>query len=426
MSPELIVAIRDRIAQSQPKEEIKNAVLSMGHSEEIFEAAYTLALHDTKETIIEAAEAAPIGIKPLPRVSDLMKDSFNFVIKRLDLAALLIIPSAFMLSASTVLEQYEGQIAITITAVAILLVAFVVYVLHMMAVLFVVANNGRPTYKPAIQFAFKNLIPFLALSLVLSLVLWGGLIMFIIPGLIVGVSTYFAQLVFIHEGQRGMSALLASRAVVSGRWWLVAGKLCGIFFWIFIPIFFIALLLGGITSVIQSSLLVTTAGDVLVECFVVVGTIMSLFATNRLYLALRETTVTVTPKKGVKARYWFLVVMGLLMTVLIIVALAKYAEDVPYDLPTLPESVTVFDEISSSQSIASSYFDAHGQSYEGVCESLQSSLFAAMTVTCNDEGGEWALSASDGFDTWCADKLTTAKRIQKPLETRVHCLDLPQ
>ena len=49
MSPELIHAIKERINAGQSREEIESAVLAMGHTKEVFAAAFTLAEHDIKE-----------------------------------------------------------------------------------------------------------------------------------------------------------------------------------------------------------------------------------------------------------------------------------------------------------------------------------------------------------------------------------------
>ncbi len=62
------------------------------------------------------------------------------------------------------------------------------------------------------------------ISLLTALAFFGGLIFFIVPGIIVGLLLLFSNYVYLSEGKRGLSALVKSWYYVRGSLWDLVGK----------------------------------------------------------------------------------------------------------------------------------------------------------------------------------------------------------
>lgn len=89
--------------------------------------------------------------------------------------------------------------------------------------------------------ASSNLIwPIIFASLLVTLSVIGGTLLLIIPGIIFAVWYNFASYTVIFDGAKGLNALRASKALVVGRWWKIAGR-----------ILFVALVFGILNSVIS-------------------------------------------------------------------------------------------------------------------------------------------------------------------------------
>jgi hypothetical protein len=58
-----------------------------------------------------------------------------------------------------------------------------------------------------------------------GLIVMGGYMLFVIPGVVFSIWFSFALYVLVSEDVRGMNALLKSREYVKGRWWAVFGRL---------------------------------------------------------------------------------------------------------------------------------------------------------------------------------------------------------
>lgn len=87
-----------------------------------------------------------------------------------------------------------------------------------------VASRGqKPTWRD-FGYAFgPRYWPTVGLGMLTILIVVGGLILLIIPGIYWGVRLAFAQQRFIEDNLGVMDAIRASRADVTGRWWSVFG-----------------------------------------------------------------------------------------------------------------------------------------------------------------------------------------------------------
>jgi len=81
--------------------------------------------------------------------------------------------------------------------------------------------------------------PYFGLSLLVGIIVMLWTLLFIVPGIIMGIFYMFSIYAFLFAEQRGKQAMKFSKQLVKGYWWAVFGRLC---FLILIIIIFSALL----------------------------------------------------------------------------------------------------------------------------------------------------------------------------------------
>lgn len=69
------------------------------------------------------------------------------------------------------------------------------------------------------QKAFNLILPVIGIALMQFIVIMGGLLLFILPGIYFIIALTFTQLIRVTGEAKGFDALAASRNLVKGRWW---------------------------------------------------------------------------------------------------------------------------------------------------------------------------------------------------------------
>jgi hypothetical protein len=418
MTNELVSAIRERIVAGQSKEEIISAVQAMGHSVEVCQAAYTLATHDL---------AAPGETKLTISARTLFKNGWAFVEAHPLLAVLSAIPLVLEVFLTAARKSTFGNTGINHEALlGISALVGLVYVGALLVTLKLTTNPDLPfKVSEAWQFVKKHFLALCVIYLFSGLMILGGFALLLIPGLAVMISITFAQYVFIHEGKKGLPALLRSSALVRGRFWYVTRKILAFIFLTFIPMLGLTILLG-ITGAFHNSTTATLIGEALLQTLAAALAIINLHAMNSFYHSLTKHDTNQTGKLFPKARYLFMMLMGIAAVILIALAYA-FAESLDFldELPVIETAGGVQAHVSATHLIAERYFLDNNQSYAGICESLKNSVTKSTEVLCNDSKDAWALTAAEeGGTLWCADKNTLAKQIQVPLDTRTECFPI--
>jgi hypothetical protein len=91
-----------------------------------------------------------------------------------------------------------------------------------------------PGVEQSYRFGFHRLGPVLLVSVLVGLAIVGGLILFIIPGIYIGIRLCVSIEALVIEGRRGTEAMGRSWGLVGGHWWhafgtvVVGGLLTGI------------------------------------------------------------------------------------------------------------------------------------------------------------------------------------------------------
>lgn len=427
MSPELITAIRERIEQSQSKEEIRTQVLALGHSDGAFEAAYTAALHAVKESVIETGTVTQptLTTRDLPRVMALVKESFSFTRRHLVLVGLLVAPLIVSYIATELSALYADDALFATVAGGVAVLSILVYLFNFSIVLYQVGKvkKGESGLKSAFAFARKHFLTLMGIYILSMFALWGGFVLFVIPAIIVYTTLYFAPFVFLHENKTGMDALLGSREIVKGRWWVVTLKIFKYGVVVFFPILLLSALYTTISEFSDWGTWGTLAGEMVLEVFMTFGAVMNLFAMNELYHAL-SLTKTHTTETTAKSRHWILVGIGGASLILAIGGLVYLFNS--GELSELPiEDISTLEPLVYDAYEQAGVYYAERGTYEGVCAELTAQTSDLFDTHCNDEAEKWAFSVSNGIEIWCSDTATLAKLLQSPIGDRVECLNLP-
>lgn len=425
MSPELINAIKERLQAAQPKEEIETAVLAMGHTKEVFQAAFTLALHDMNT----------IPAATLPEVIPLFIAGADFVKKRLDLLVLLSIPLILETLASKWFGyNQETDLFPSWPLSGIFVLLGIVYMCTLAMALFVVTRKAGEEASLAAALAWlpRNILKLVFVYVLSGLVILGGLIFFIIPGIVVAIAITFAQYIYVVEGKSGMDALLRSRALVTGRFFTVASKVIAFVLLTFVPIIVLSIFFAIVGFFAGEGKVVALIAELSGQVFSAGVGMISLYTMYHLYEALlRTVSHEVSPKAG-RVRYWAMASIIAIAVVAISLAMYFFEEKMSWleeeAVVPLKELETIEDGAFPSgfaqfKETALKHANEYNGSFSGVCAALKPLVEAEGEVTCNDSETTWALEVVDTFGgRYCADTATPGKEIHTALGDKTECI----
>ncbi len=105
----------------------------------------------------------------------------------------------------------------------VVLLTFVVEIWVMVRLLrwTLITDRGGKIEKNEMQLALSNIPAVVLIGIIQGLAVLGGTILFIFPGIWLGIALMFAQLCALEDGAWGTKALSASYALVKGRWFSV-------------------------------------------------------------------------------------------------------------------------------------------------------------------------------------------------------------
>jgi len=151
----------------------------------------------------------------------------------------------------------------------------------------------------------RLIIPVFILSIIVGLIIFGGLLLFIIPGIIFGVWYAFAMYEIVLNDKKIKESLHNSKLLVKGRWWSVVWRLLAptiVFTFITLMLNYILVLPLGIISRLvtldpNSFWMVTLDSTLQIASSIISVLILPLTITapTILYLELRKTPVEENP-----------------------------------------------------------------------------------------------------------------------------------
>jgi hypothetical protein len=92
-------------------------------------------------------------------------------------------------------------------------------------VLLAIEEGRVPSVGEALRAGLQVFLPAAAVVLLYTLGVLAGVLLFIVPGIWIGVRWYFGPQAVVVDGCRGADALRRSDAVVTGQWWATFGRL---------------------------------------------------------------------------------------------------------------------------------------------------------------------------------------------------------
>jgi predicted esterase len=144
-------------------------------------------------------------------------------------------------AANNVIIFFLGLILLLILLLGIIVIQF----WGQSALIFAIKDSGENIgIKESYRRGWHKIFPFFLVSLLSGLIIFGGFVFFIIPGIIFSVWFYFAVFVVIAEDLGVMNALLKSREYVRNYWWPVFWRSLFIALIVFLVITIALLILG--------------------------------------------------------------------------------------------------------------------------------------------------------------------------------------
>lgn len=188
---------------------------------------------------------------PLKSISNLIRESYAVVRKHIHILALIAaIPFVFSQAHAIIVNQgfdsaaaqYPFALLVVMATVGIVLAIIGIVLSVISAIVMVRALQGfrhiqgvsqtspAPLVSDVPQMystALKEFFPYTWIIIIFGIVLWGGFVALIIPGIIVMVYFSFILFTYTFENKRGFDTLIMSARLVRGRWTEVFHKLLG-------------------------------------------------------------------------------------------------------------------------------------------------------------------------------------------------------
>lgn len=325
ISPEHSTYVRTQLARGVSPESIKDVLRAKGWTEDALETLFREAFAPGEGSHEAAAlGGVPVAAVPLASLGDLFARAWGILKKRfwvmlgvgaLGLVPLMIVGAA--VSAVVVMGIFGGLTNIAIASPmflgfgALAILAALAALWMGVALLFAVrddiaGNTVFGSYKLARNYVF----PMLWIALLSILVVWGGIMLVIIPGIVAAVWLTVSRFVLVVEDARGMKALAKSKAYVSGNWWAVLlrlGALAAVTISISIAVNMVLGLISGADPSSKDMTPLQNIGDMVVSIVTSFYSVSYLYA---LYTSLRDAR----PEVRAKAEHpngaltWFILV----------------------------------------------------------------------------------------------------------------------
>ncbi len=243
MTPELIAAIKDRIAVGRSKEEIQQEVMAVGYSEEAFLEAYQVAIINQSVSSSEVggygddnayAVPATYGVSGEGAVligyGDLFGRAWQLLLGQVSNllkvgSIILVIGLAigyFVFSLGANLSFGYYFLIIPILMIVSLPLFFILYFILTRAL---IARSQNLSLGQHTGWVFRHLWPLLVVTILTGLIVQIGFALLFIPGIIATIYLLFASLLVVDEKATAIEAMKLSVRLVKGRFFALLGRL---------------------------------------------------------------------------------------------------------------------------------------------------------------------------------------------------------
>lgn len=388
---DIVDYIKAQIEKGQTKEEIKNALASVGWQMADIEEAFRYAEQnisvppalnnvpyfdqtgqDSQNTAIlksptdllkeawgiyKARFKTFIGISLVPVVAMLI-----FSILMLIIVYLTILPGKGIVDSSRFFAAY---------GIAFFVIFIPIIILHFWsqaAMLYAVKDSDENIgAKESYRRGRHKILSVFWVGLLSGFIIMGGFLFFVIPGIIFSTWFSFAIMIVVAEDLGGMNALLKSKSYVTGYWWKIFWR----FLFIGLVLFLINLIflipswiINFIAQIANSSALIMI-GAVINFAGSIVGFLLApltIVYTFLVYKNLKEIKGEINPvfTSGQKIKYILAGLFGIIFMIgfIILVFLASLTTGTPKSLDAQRQS-----DIASIQPALEVYYDNHNNIY---------------------------------------------------------------
>ena len=176
-------------------------------------------------------QSVKVGLLSL---GDLLKNSFEIYKKNSHtfislmalhaVAFLVFLPAAllFIIPRSHFYKLVLFALLLIVFAIAMLIIGLWVQV----SLLFAIKNrNSKVNLQKSLRQGWEHITAYIWVTLLVGLVVFGGILLFIIPGIIFSIWFSFSKYVFVAEGKESTKALIKSKELVMGNWWGIFGRI---------------------------------------------------------------------------------------------------------------------------------------------------------------------------------------------------------
>lgn len=187
------------------------------------------------------------------------------------------------------LRPQNGAIAVLLVVFALIfgIISLILQIWAQVALLTEAVSETKIGIKEAYSLSKGKRLRFLGLTLLSAVVVWGGFLLLIVPGVILAIGFSFTTNILVVENIGGMRALLKSKEYVRGYWWKVFGRL--LFIGLFLGMF--SVLPQALTPIFKQ-LNLPTVGVIISFVFSIISVL--LFPLSVIYVAVMYRSLKAT------------------------------------------------------------------------------------------------------------------------------------
>ena len=253
-------------------------------------------------------------------------------------------------------------------------------------------NNGI-TIEGAIKMGWSNLGSYIWISFLSFVIIVGGLILFIIPGIIFMVWFALAAYVLVNENKKGFDALKRSKELISGYVTAFWGRTMILGIVIFFVVFLFSMVIGIFSKIFQPFSYLSSLLNIVI-------TPLSIIFAFLIYENIKKAKDGGCTKSPREIKYMLaalvlliLPILGIIIAIIILASLGS--------LKTKAGNTAVMtDMIQLRSAIELYWFDTEGQSYGGI-DCLSSTEISAMCDKIKESTGQNPIIKTSQTD-YCA------------------------
>ena len=368
----------------------------------------------------------------LPSAGDLLKESWHIFLSRwktlVSLALIAFLPPLLINLIVWGLSFFYPQAGLIFLALIspLLLLSILFSSWGTLSLIYAISNSNLG-FKESLKRGWHKIISYWWVMFLGGLIITGGYMLLIIPGVIFSVWFSLAAFILIEENITGMNALLKSKKYVEGYWGSVFWRFL-FFTFLFGGLLVILIIVSGIVSGIISGIF-KAIGAFLIEIFSLCGSIIGDIGLTigyiygyRIYYYLRNIKKDLVFAPSQKEKVWFVVagIIGIIAPLLLLVGIislvgANKAREISAD-------TSIRSQMSVLRTEAELYYDDHQSSYEGFCQNnkytdrtQEQVKTLGRSLVCRDSKDKWAacvnLKAKSGY-YYCVDNQGSSEEIK--------------